>query len=239
MSNSHSKRPEPHSAGGLASRLNWLRAGVLGANDGIVSTASLVVGVAAATPQLAPILTAGVAGLIGGAVSMAAGEYVSVSTQRDTELAAIDLERRELRDDPDGELRELQELYHRRGLSQETARRVAEELTAHDALGAHLEIELNISEDDVTNPWHAAIASAIAFTVGAALPLLAVLLAPEAARLPALAISTLLALALTGSVSAWLGSSRILRPMLRVVLGGALALALTYVIGTIFGTVVL
>jgi vacuolar iron transporter family protein len=239
MTNSHPKRSEPHSAGDLAARLNWLRAGVLGANDGIVSTASLVVGVAAATPQLAPILTAGVAGLIGGAVSMAAGEYVSVSTQRDTELAAIELERRELRDDPEGEFRELQEMYQERGLSPETARVVAEELTAHDALGAHLEIELNLNEHEVTSPWQAAIASAIAFIAGAALPLLAVLLAPEAVRLPALAISTLLALALTGSVGAWLGNSSILRPTIRVVLGGALALALTYVIGTIFGTAVL
>jgi vacuolar iron transporter family protein len=234
MSTENLVRPEPHAAG-LAARLNWLRAGVLGANDGIVSTASLVVGVAAATPQLGPIMTAGVAGLLGGAVSMALGEYVSVSTQRDTERSAIELEKRELAEDPDGELRELTDIYRSKGLSEQTARAVAEELTAHDALAAHLEAELHISEHEVTSPWHAAIASAVSFTVGAALPLLAVLFAPVDWRLPALIISTLLALALTGALSAYLGNSRILRPTLRVIVGGVLALALTYGIGSLFG----
>lgn len=227
-------RTEPHAVG-LAARANWLRAGVLGANDGIVSTASLVVGVAAATPQLGPVLTAGVAGLIGGAVSMALGEYVSVSTQRDTERAAIALEKRELAEDPEGELRELAAIYRGKGLSEETARTVAEELTAHDALAAHLEAELHISEAEVTSPWHAAIASAVSFTVGAALPLLAVLLVPADWRLPALMLSTLLALAVTGSLSAYLGNSPLVRPTIRVVVGGVLALVLTYLIGSLFG----
>jgi VIT1/CCC1 family predicted Fe2+/Mn2+ transporter len=234
MSTASITRPEPHAAG-LAARLNWLRAGVLGANDGIVSTASLVVGVAAATPQVGPILTAGIAGLIGGAVSMALGEYVSVSTQRDTERAAIALEKRELAEDPEGELHELTEIYRGKGLSEQTARAVAEELTAHDALAAHLEAELHISEHEVTSPWHAAIASAVSFTVGAALPLLAVLLAPAGWRLPALIVSTLLALAITGALSAYLGNSRMLRPTIRVIVGGVLALALTYAIGSLFG----
>jgi VIT1/CCC1 family predicted Fe2+/Mn2+ transporter len=234
MSTEKLVRPEPHAAG-LAARLNWLRAGVLGANDGIVSTASLVVGVAAATPQIGPIMTAGVAGLLGGAVSMALGEYVSVSTQRDTERAAIALEKRELAEDPDGELQELTDIYRAKGLSDQTARAVAEELTAHDALGAHLEAELHISEHEVSSPWHAAIASAVSFTVGAALPLLAVLFAPADWRLPALMVSTLLALALTGALSAYLGNSRMLRPTIRVVVGGVLALALTYAIGSLFG----
>src|SRR5690349_1409230 len=169
---------EPHS-GGTAGRLNWLRAGVLGANDGIVSVAGIVVGVAGATSQRGPIFTAGLAGLVAGAVSMALGEYVSVSSQRDTEHALVAKERRELHESPEEELQELIALYRAKGLSQATARRVAEELTAHDALGAHLDAELGIDPGDLANPRQAAAASALSFTVGALLPLLAVLLPPE------------------------------------------------------------
>ena len=161
---------EPHGAG-VGQRLNWLRAGVLGANDGIVSVAALVVGVAGATTDTGALFTAGIAGLVGGAISMALGEYVSVSSQRDSERALIAKERGELRDMPEAELDELTGLYRARGLSDATARQVAEELTAHDALSAHLEVELHIDQEDLANPWHAAISSAIAFTLGALLPL--------------------------------------------------------------------
>src|SRR5664279_1463721 len=173
---------EPH-AGGLGQRLNWLRAGVLGANDGIVSTAGLVVGVAAVTPEPGPILTAGIAGLVAGAVSMALGEYVSVSTQRDTERALMEKERRELADSPDEEFAELVAMYQNKGLSQGTAQLVATELTEHDAFAAHVDIELGIDPDELANPWHAAYASAIAFTLGSILPLLAILLPPASVRI--------------------------------------------------------
>src|SRR5664279_3630355 len=153
---------EPH-AGGMGQRLNWLRAGVLGANDGIVSTAGLVVGVAAVTPEPAPILTAGVAGVVAGAVSMALGEYVSVSSQRDTELALLETERRELEEDPEAELAELANIYMKKGLSEQTAKVVAAELTARDPFAAHVDAELGIDPDALTNPWHAALASAVAF----------------------------------------------------------------------------
>jgi VIT1/CCC1 family predicted Fe2+/Mn2+ transporter len=226
---------EPH-AGGIAGRLNWLRAGVLGANDGIVSVAAIVVGVAGATSTAAPILTAGAAGLVGGAISMALGEYVSVHSQRDSQLALIARERRELAETPAEELRELAGLYEAKGLSAETARRVAEELSAHDALGAHLEAELGIRETDVVSPWQAAGASALAFVVGALLPLLAILLPPEAVRVPVTFIAVLVALALTGATSARIGGSPPVRSTLRVVIGGAIALGATFLIGTLLGT---
>lgn len=225
---------EPHGAG-IASRLNWLRAGVLGANDGIVSVAAIVVGVAGATPVFAPILTAGAAGLVGGAISMALGEYVSVSSQRDSQRALIAKETRELRETPDEELDELAGLYAAKGLSPETARQVAIELTAHDALGAHLEAELGIREEDVVSPWQAAGASALAFTIGALLPLVAILLLPESVRIPLTFVVVLVALAATGALSAWIGGSRWLRPTLRVVIGGGIALAATFLIGTLLG----
>lgn len=225
---------EPHGSG-IASRLNWLRAGVLGANDGIVSVASIVVGVAGATPAFAPILTAGAAGLVGGAISMALGEYVSVSSQRDSQRALIAKETRELREMPDEELDELAGIYAAKGMSPETARQVAIELTAHDALAAHLEAELGIREADVVSPWQAAGASAAAFTVGALLPLAAILLLPEPVRIPLTFLVVLGALAATGAVSAWIGGSPWLRPTLRVVIGGALALGATFLIGTLLG----
>ncbi|MBD8465153.1 VIT family protein [Plantibacter sp. CFBP 8798] len=226
---------EPH-RGDLAGRLNWLRAGVLGANDGIVSVASLVVGVAGATTDSAPLLAAGVAGLVGGAISMALGEYVSVSSQRDSQRALIAKERRELSDDPEAELAELAGIYEAKGLQPTTARRVAEELTAHDPLTAHLEAELGITEDAVVSPWAAAGASALAFTVGALLPLLAILLPPPEVRVPITFVVVLIALALTGFTSARIGGNPALRPTVRVVVGGALALAATFAIGTLLGT---
>lgn len=225
---------EPHNVD-IASRLNWLRAGVLGANDGIVSVAAIVVGVAGATPMFAPILTAGAAGLVGGAISMALGEYVSVSSQRDSQRALIAKETRELRDMPDEELDELAGLYAAKGLSSETARQVAIELTAHDALGAHLEAELGIREADVVSPWQAAGASALAFTIGALLPLVAILVLPESVRIPLTFVVVLAALAATGALSAWIGGSAWLRPTLRVVIGGGVALAATFLIGTLLG----
>jgi VIT1/CCC1 family predicted Fe2+/Mn2+ transporter len=225
---------EPHGSG-LASRLNGLRAGVLGANDGIVSVAAIVVGVAGATPAFAPILTAGAAGLVGGAISMALGEYVSVSSQRDSQRALIAKETRELRDMPDEELEELAAIYAAKGMSPGTARQVAIELTEHDALTAHLEAELGIREEDVVSPWQAAGASAAAFTIGGLLPFAAILLLPEPVRIPLTFVAVLGALAATGAVSAWIGGSPWLRPTLRVVIGGALALAATFLIGTLLG----
>ncbi|MEU6830389.1 VIT family protein [Nocardia beijingensis] len=225
---------EPH-GDGFASKLNWLRAGVLGANDGIVSTAGLVVGVAAATTDTPALFTAGIAGLSAGAISMAVGEYVSVSTQRDSERALLAKERRELRDEPDYELIELTGIYQAKGLTPETARKVAEELTAYDAFTAHAEAELGLDPTELTNPWQAALSSAVAFTLGALLPLLAILLPPVSARIPVTFAAVLAALALTGSVSAGLGGSSRGRAVVRVVLGGALAMAVTYGIGQLAG----
>jgi VIT1/CCC1 family predicted Fe2+/Mn2+ transporter len=225
---------EPH-AGGLSRRQNWLRAGVLGANDGIISTAGLVVGVAGATTGSGPIATAGVAGLVAGAVSMALGEYVSVSTQRDTERALLAKERAELAQFPDQELDELTAMYAAKGLTMATARRVAEELTAKDAFAAHADAELRIDPDALTNPWHAAGASALAFTIGSLLPLGAILLPPPNARVAVTFVVVLLALAMTGAVSAKLGSARIARAVARLVAGGALAMAVTFGIGQLVG----
>ena len=225
---------EPH-GNGLASRLNWLRAGVLGANDGIVSTAGLVVGVAAATTTAAEILTAGIAGLIAGAISMAVGEYISVSTQRDSERALLSKERTELAEEPDFELAELAQIYRRKGLSAETAHLVAEELTAHDAFTAHAEAELGLNPSELTNPWQAAFSSAVSFTLGALLPILAILLPPVSWRIPVTFAAVLIALGLTGSVSARLGGGNPRRAVVRVVIGGALAMAVTYGIGQLAG----
>jgi VIT1/CCC1 family predicted Fe2+/Mn2+ transporter len=226
---------EAHS-GGIGQRLNWLRAGVLGANDGIVSVASLVVGVAGATTDTPALLVAGVAGLVGGAISMALGEYVSVSSQRDSERALIEKETRELREMPDEELDELTQLYRARGLTDSTARQVAVELTAHDALAAHLEVELHIDQDDLVSPWQAALSSATAFTLGALLPLLTILLLPPQLKIPLTFVAVLVALAITGTVSAHLGGSSKVRATLRLVIGGGLALAVTWAIGSLLGT---
>jgi VIT1/CCC1 family predicted Fe2+/Mn2+ transporter len=228
---------DPH-ASHIANRLNWLRAGVLGANDGIVSTAGLVVGVAAATTSSSVIFTAGLAGLVAGGVSMALGEYVSVSTQRDTQRALLQKERQELDEMPEAELEELAGLYAAKGLSAETARVVARELTDRDAFAAHIDVELGIDPDDLSNPWQAAVSSAVAFTLGAVVPLIAILLPPVSARVPVAFLSVLIALVLTGTVSAILGGARKWRAVLRVVLGGALAMLVTYGIGQMVATTI-
>ncbi|WP_026554050.1 VIT1/CCC1 transporter family protein [Arthrobacter sp. 35W] len=227
-------RDEPH-APDIAARLNWLRAGVMGANDGIVSVAAVVVGVAGATTSTGPILTAGMAALVGGAISMALGEYVSVSSQTDSQRALIEKERRELAEEPEEELTELTAMYEAKGLAPQTARQVALELTEHDALAAHLEVELHIDQDDVASPWHAALASAIAFTLGAILPMLAILLPPESIRVQVAFAAVLVALAATGWLAARIGGGSRLRAATRVVVGGALALAATFAIGSLLG----
>jgi len=229
---------EPHFAGS-AQKLNWLRAGVLGANDGIVSVAALVVGVAGATAGLGnnnALIAASAAGLIGGAISMALGEYVSVSSQRDSERDLIAKERWELEHLPEEELQELADIYASRGLSAETAMQVAVELTAHDALGAHLSAELNIVEDDIASPWHAAFASALAFTIGGLLPVLGILLPPESIRVPVTFIAVLLALAGTGWLSAYIGGGSKRIAIARIVIGGAIALTVTFALGHLLGT---
>lgn len=228
---------EPHAAA-TRSRLNWLRAGVLGANDGIVSVAGLVVGVAGATTDRGPIFTAGLAGLVAGAVSMALGEYVSVSSQRDSERALIATERRELAETPEQELAELTAIYRQKGLSDATAEAVAVELTALDPLAAHLEAELHLDLEQLANPLQAALASALAFVLGAILPLLAILLPPPSLRVPVTFAAVLVALGVAGAVSARIGGSDVRRAVLRVVLGGALGLTLTYLIGLLFGTAI-
>ena len=226
---------EPHAAG-YSGKLNWLRAGVLGANDGIVSVAAVVVGVAGAPSSVPAIFTAGIAALVGGAISMALGEYVSVSSQKDSQTALIAKERQELADSPEAELEELVGLYEAKGLSHATARLVALERTEHDALAAHLEVELQITEEEIVSPWHAAVASAVAFTLGAILPLVAILLPPEQVRIPITFVVVLLTLAVTGSIGARIGGSPLLRPTLRIVIGGALALIVTFFIGWLLGT---
>ena len=224
---------EPH--GDVGGRLNWLRAGVLGANDGIVSVAGLVVGVAAATAERGPVLTAGTAGLVAGAVSMALGEYVSVSTQRDTERSLLDKERRELDEEPEQELAELMAMYEDKGLSPETARIVAEELTAQDPFSAHVDIELGIDPDALTSPWQAALSSAIAFVTGALLPLLAIVLLPAPLRIAVTFAVVVVALAATGTISAWLGGAPRRPAVTRIVTGGAIAMIITYGIGQLAG----
>lgn len=227
---------EPRFHGQAASaRLNWLRAGVLGANDGIVSTASIVAGVAGATATAGTILTAGLAGLFAGALSMASGEYVSVSSQRDAERALLRTEKQELADDPASELAELAELYEAKGLTSELARQVAEQLTEHDALAAHAETELGIDPRQLTSPVQAAIASFIAFAAGAIFPLLAATLSPAAARIPVLLAVVVVTLVITGTTSARLGGAPPLPATVRNVLGGVAAMAITYGIGTLAG----
>ncbi|WP_324187913.1 VIT1/CCC1 transporter family protein, partial [Streptomyces eurocidicus] len=223
-SSSQDERPpshdEPHEGGALGNRLNRLRAAVLGANDGVVSTAGLVVGVAGATDARGTLLTAGLAGLLAGSLSMAAGEYVSVSTQRDSEQAALALERRELAVAPQAELDELTDLLKGKGLTTELAREVAEQLTEHDALRAHAEVELGIDPDELTSPWQAAAASFLAFTAGALLPLLAMVLPPPHVRLPVTVVAVLCALALCGWGSARMGRAGVGRAVLRNAGGG-------------------
>jgi VIT1/CCC1 family predicted Fe2+/Mn2+ transporter len=217
------------------SKLNWLRAAVLGANDGIVSIAGLVVGVAGATNSHLVIFTAGMAGLIAGAISMAAGEYVSVSSSRDTEEALLEKEKLELAENPEQELIELAKIYEIKGLSKNTARIVAEELTEHDPIAAHFDAELGIDPDNLINPWHAAFASAASFLAGAAIPLVAILLPPAQMRIPVAFISVIIALVVTGALSARVGRANPKRATFRVVLGGALAMIVTYGLGRLLG----
>ncbi len=228
----------PHherSGADLAERSNKIRAAVLGANDGIVSTAGLVLGVAGATASTSAILTAGLAGMAAGALSMATGEYVSVSSQRDTEAAAVAEEKLELTADPDGELAELAGLFRARGLTEDVAHEVAVELTQRDALAAHTREEFGIEPGQYLNPWAAALSSLLAFTAGALLPLLAMALLPESGRAVITFIAMLLALVVTGYVSARLGGALVARAVARNVVGGALAMAVTYAIGRLIG----
>ena len=224
-------RPETH----RSNRAAWLRAAVLGADDGIVSTASLMLGVAASSAGSTAVLTAGVAGLVAGAMSMAAGEYVSVSSQRDLEVADLEKERVEIEETPDAELRELTEIYVRRGLDHDLAHEVAVSLSEHDALGAHLRDELNLSPDDMADPVQAATTSAASFAVGAAIPLLAALVAPGHGRMLVIGLAALLSLGLLGALGARLGGAITGRASLRVLVGGGLAMAVTTVIGHFVG----
>lgn len=208
---------------------------MLGANDGIVSIAGLVLGVAGATSSQSIILAAGLAGIIAGAISMAAGEYVSVSSSRDTEKALLAKERYELEHHPKEELEELALIYEEKGLSKKTASIVARELTANDPIAAHFDAELGIDPNNLTNPWHAAFASAGSFLLGAAIPLIAILFPPAQIRVPITFISVILALVVTGMLSAKVGGASPIRATIRIVIGGALAMIVTYSIGMLFG----
>ena len=216
-------------------KLNWLRAGVLGANDGIMSIAGIVMGVAGADASSRALLIAGLAGLVAGALSMAGGEYVSVSSQKDTELAALEAGRQALVDNPEEELDDLTEIFRSKGLDPDLSRRVAVDLTHHDALGALAELQLGSDAEQRTSPWHAAWASMAAFTVGAMIPLLAMVLSPTSVRIQITVVAVTLALILTGVTSAKLGGGSPLRPMLRNVIVGTLAMVVTYFVGHLVG----
>lgn len=225
------KIPEVH----LVARVGWLRAAVLGANDGIISTSSLMLGVISAGSTPSQALVAGVAGLVAGAMSMAAGEYVSVSSQSDTEQADSAREKRELATSPEAETEELAQIYVTRGLDRELARSVARQLMAKDALGAHLRDELGISDHTTARPIQAGLTSALTFSIGAAAPLLLVLLAPKSFLLPALVLGSLFFLCVLGVIGARIGGAAVLRPTMRVAFWGALAMAVTTGIGALFG----
>ena len=227
-----------HSEIHMVHRIGWLRAAVLGANDGIVSTASLVVGVAAAGTGRTEVLIAGLAGLVAGAMSMAAGEYVSVSSQTDAEKADLAREKKELADTPDAELEELTRIYEARGLTRDLAEQVAVQLTDRDALGSHARDELGISETVTAHPIQAALVSAMTFAVGAVVPLLVAMLAPPSQIVAFVAIATLLSLAMLGGLGATAGGAGILRGAVRVTFWGALAMAATALVGSIFGVTV-
>jgi vacuolar iron transporter family protein len=228
----------PHGEKHRTDRIGWLRAAVLGANDGIVSTASLIVGVAAAHATSHDILVAGVAGLVAGAMSMAAGEYVSVSSQSDTERSDLARERKELATDPAAELAELTAIYVKRGLDPSLAKQVAEQLTAHDAFATHARDELGISDTLSARPIQAALASAGAFAVGAVMPLLTIFVASEAYLILVVAVTSLVFLAILGGMAAFVGGASATRGALRVTFWGAIAMALTAGVGALFGTVV-
>jgi VIT1/CCC1 family predicted Fe2+/Mn2+ transporter len=223
--------PERHRSG----RVGWLRAAVLGSDDAIVSTASLMIGVAAASASKEAILDAGVAGLVAGAMSMAVGEFVSVSSQRDAERADITLEKGELTSDPDGELQELTAIYEKRGLDSDLALKVAKQLSAHDRLGAHMRDELGIDQTSLARPLQAAWISAVSFGLFASVPIVALLIGPPALRIPVIAILSLTSLGVLGAFGAHLGGAPLGRAALRVTMGGTLAMAVTALIGRLLG----
>lgn len=225
----------PHSERHMIDRIGWLRAAVLGANDGIISTASLVVGVAAASTNPSDVLVAGAAGLVAGAMSMAAGEYVSVSSQADTESADLARERRELAEQPEAELEELTQIYVARGVDPGLARQVAEQMTKKDAFAAHARDELGLSDHVVARPVQAALTSALTFTVGAAVPLAIAFLAPPTSTAIIVSAGSLLCLAGLGAIGAWIGGAAIAKPTLRVTFWGAFAMAATAAIGALVG----
>ncbi len=233
MNPPHQHHEVPHIA--INRKLNWLRAAVLGADDGIVSISAVVVGMAGATNSLRLILTASVAALIAGALSMGMGEYVSVSSQRDTEKALIEKERFELENFPEEELNELTSIYEKKGLSKKTARIVAEELTIHDVHAAHFHAELGIDPNNLTNPWHAAYASTLAFFFGGVIPLITISISPESIRIPITFITVILVLVVIGILSAHAGEAKKTTAVMRVVAGGLLAMIITYSIGKLFG----
>lgn len=222
--------------GEISSKLNWLRAGVLGANDGIVSVAGVVMGVAGASVSHSALLASGVAALVAGAISMAAGEYVSVSTQKDTERAEVEAQKKALADNPEGSLADLAHLLRESGISPDLSDQVAQDLTKKDALGAHARFRLGIDPTELVNPWHAAWASMLAFFLGAIIPLLTMVLAPTDLRIPLTVAATVIALAVTGSTSARLGGAPVLPAVIRVIIGGLLAMGITYAIGALVGT---
>lgn len=226
---------EETQGGQIASRLNWLRAGVMGANDGIVSTAGMVVGVAGAAVSNDALMAAGISAAIAGALSMAVGEYVSVSSQRDSQRAELEIEKAELASDPRQGLDQLTDLVEATGVDRDLAYQVAVQLTKKDALAAHARFELNIDPDELANPWQAGLASMLAFTVGALIPLLAILLSPRPVAVPVTAMSVVTALALTGVVSAHLGRAPKLKAGLRTVGGGLLTMTVTFAIGSLIG----
>lgn len=229
---------ELHS-GDFANKLNWLRASVLGSNDGIVSMAALVVGVAAASSISShTLLLTGVAGLLAGSFSMAVGEYVSVSSQRDTEKALLDKERYELEHEAEFELEELTSIYEGKGLARATAEQVAKELTAHDAFTAHVQVELGIDPHALTNPWHASLASAVSYALGGVIPLIAIVTAGESIRIGVTFIAVFFALVLTGIVSARVSGAPVMKTIYRVVFGGVLAMGVTYLAGRLFDVLV-
>jgi VIT1/CCC1 family predicted Fe2+/Mn2+ transporter len=228
---------EEFQKGSMAAKLNWLRAGVLGANDGIMSTSGLILGVAATTTESAPILIAGVAAVVAGSISMAGGEFTSVSAQKDSEKAALALERKELRDNPEGELRELQWFYEQKGMSPDLAKKVAIELTAKDALKAHAEAELGIDSDHHVSPGQAAISSFVAFGAGGLLPLFAAM-SDASIRIYLVVGAVIAALTLTGYVGAKIGGAKPGRGVARNLIVSLLTMGVTYVVGHLFGTVI-
>lgn len=227
-----------HLEGNVGGRLNWLRAAVLGANDGIVSVAGLLIGVAGASASASALITAGVAGISAGAMSMAVGEYVSVSAQRDSEYAMLAMERRELAEIPEEETLEMAQLLAQLGISDETATRAAQEIHRTDALSAHAQLELGIDPEATANPLEASLASAVAFVLGGLVPLLAVLMAPHSLAVPVTVVSVVVALVLTGAASATLGKAPVPRAVLRNVAGGLVAMAITFGIGRLFGATI-